>query len=323
MFYGCFEVRPALSMRAAWFAGLSFVVVTLAACAPQHKGYVHAVAGGAHAAAPRREAADAVPTAVRIVFEGNQSFTDAELVTAMQLHLTEIPIDEDELSTGILRLDAFYYDRGYLKVEVKQTHATEGPYVDIRVHVEEGERYHLGRIMVHEVDGKGQAAPGLESSAALRARVLLQEGQWFDRVALVKGVMSIQTLYRDAGYGHVEVNPETEPTPATDVVNLTVSIVRKGLTYVSTIRVNGAKDVPLAALKPLFRIHEGELFNETRLLETKQRLQSLPFFSEVDCSIEDEPDHTHIRVVFDVAEASQGNAFALRDTSARDLRASR
>jgi hypothetical protein len=242
-------------------------------------------------------------------FTGNQAFSGEELDAVVDIDkveglLAQGSSREDVLEWDKLLLNAFYYDHGYLDRSVDEPVLTPDPrggFLDVHFHVSEGLRYHVGTITVAERDASGKAVPAL-GGKILRARIPLQDGDWFSRKQLVEGIRAIERLYRDAGYGAVGATPETKLDQANAVIDIDIPVRRGPLIHLARIVVTGNARAATARITKELRLKEGQLFSATGLDEAKRRLEALGVFRRVDVSTKAEPDATHWTVTFEVDE---------------------
>jgi hypothetical protein len=133
------------------------------------------------------------------------------------------------LVRDVLRVTERYYDRGYLAAKVDEPRVTlssDGRFVDIAIHVDEGPRFRVGTLTVVERDARGVVVEALGGNAALRARITLAEGDWFSRRVFERDRASIRATYADAGYAGVTIDDGLELDPARATVTLAVEIRR-------------------------------------------------------------------------------------------------
>jgi outer membrane protein insertion porin family len=157
----------------------------------------------------------------------------------------------DILERDTLLLNGFYYDHGYVAVNIdtpKLEAATDGPFIDIRIHIDEGARYRIGKLTIDEVDANGNRVAPF-GGKKLRDRISARDGDWFSRAMLVRDLGSIRHLYRDAGFAAVEAEPETNLDPAHALVDVVIPVRRGPLVYIDRIVVVGNQSVPSATVK--------------------------------------------------------------------------
>jgi outer membrane protein insertion porin family len=246
----------------------------------------------------------------RVVLEGNTEVPSSELLAVMKVDKSDAPDLEgvsnaDVLERDILWLNAAYYDRGYIEVKIDPPdlkEATDGPYIDIHIRIHEGARFRIGTLTVVERDDKGREVKPIGAPRRLRDRVRLQTGDFFSRAVLIDDITAVRTLYRDAGYADVEADPETTIDKANATVDVEIPVKRNALTYVDRVVVVGNTRTPTATISKEIEIAAGALFNETKLVRSKKRLQALGLFRDVAVSTAAKPSKTRWTVTFEVME---------------------
>jgi outer membrane protein insertion porin family len=251
---------------------------------------------------------------VRVFFEGNRAFSSDELRGVMSIHksMNEDPARDavearSVLERDVLLINATYYDRGYLQVQIdepKITEATDGLYVDIVIPIKkEGPRIRIRHLSIYERDQDGKEVEALGGGkAALRKRLSIPDGGWFARDVLVKDLQSIRRLYRDAGYAFIEAEPETEIDEAHATVDIIIPVKRGPLVHIEKIEVVGNKKIDASRILGDFQPRVGELFHETKLETSKARLEASGLFRAVDLSTREGSDPAKIIIEIEVRE---------------------
>jgi outer membrane protein insertion porin family len=278
------------------------VLALVVACgAPAASAPPHVEAPIATVSAPPMQSLPPVKTP-RIVFEGNTNVASSELWKVTLLD-KEDPT-EDLLARDIMYLDAAYYDRGYVEVKIvpEVRRARDGRILEARMHIDEGARYRVGKITIAERDDKGAEVEPLGGRAKLRGRITLNDGDFFARNVLVDDITAIRLLYRDAGYASVDTDPTTSPDPPNATIDIDIPIRRHAPTYVDRIVITGNHRVDTAAIEKQLVVKKGSLFNETKLIESKKKLEGLGSFTRVDIVTEAKPSTTRWTVTFEVSE---------------------
>jgi len=152
----------------------------------------------------------------RMQFLGNDKLGDDDLLGFMRTHPTGIfsmvssndTFKRDFFDEDVLRIQALYYDRGYLNIQVAAPRIELTPdrqQIDVSVPIKEGPRLKIGRLRVIERDEAGNEVEPLGGRRAVREKVPAQPGDWFSRTKLSEGIEGITRHYRDASYAKVEV----------------------------------------------------------------------------------------------------------------------
>lgn len=193
------------------------------------------------------------------------------------------------------RLHAAYYDLGFLEVRV----AADPSRTTGRFAIEEGERFRFGSMTVAEVDAQGRAVTALGGDSAVRQMVRAVEGDWFSRETMARDLAAIQRHYRDAGYAAVEVTPNVTLRRSAHAADLAVQIRRGPLVTVDRVELRGTTRASRETLLAGFRPLVGELYNETALDASRERLRSSGRVQRVDVSTEAVPERPD-RIVLNV-----------------------
>lgn len=253
----------------------------------------------------------------RLRFVGNDNLSDDELGAFMQTGATgflsflssndafkQATFDED-----VLRLQALYYDRGYLNVQVSSPRVELTPdraHIDITIPVQEGPRYKIGRLKVIEYDEKGQESKPLGGRRVVREMIKTDPGEWFSRTVLGEAIERITRHYRDAGYAKVQVEPQTNLENGRDIVHLTVAVKRGPPVHIERIHIQGNDKTRDKVIRREILIAEGDEYDQTLLEASKNRIQALGYFERVDMSEADGDDPDGLIITFEVQERATG-----------------
>ncbi|MET0340038.1 MAG: outer membrane protein assembly factor BamA, partial [Polyangiales bacterium] len=212
--------------------------------------------------------------------------------------------DED-----VLRMQALYYDRGYLNVQVLPPRIELTPdrqQIDITVPVREGPRFKIGRMRVIEQDADGNEIDPLGGRRVVREQVEVEPGEWFSRTKLSEGIESITRHYRDAGFAKAEIAPETELDPDKRTVDVAVVIRRGPECHIERIEIQGNDKTRDRVIRREVLIAEGETYSQSRLEASKERINALGYFERVDMSEADGADPAGLVITYEVKERATG-----------------
>jgi outer membrane protein insertion porin family len=253
----------------------------------------------------------------RITFIGNLHVSDAELREVMITGTTNAfldfgsggPFRQDAFERDILVLNALYYDRGYLSVQVATPRVMLTPDrtgIEVTIAITEGPRYRIRNLQIFEKDEDGKEIEPLGGRRHLREMIKARSGDFFNRADLVKDLTGVQTLYRDAGYANVEAPPATQLDPEKEEVDIVVAIRRRQLVYFGRIEIKGNTKTRDKVIRREMEIKEQGLFSETLLEKSKRRITALGYFERVDVSTEQGADPTHVNVNVEIGEKPTG-----------------
>ncbi len=243
-----------------------------------------------------------------IEFEGNEAFSDRELRRILQTKERWIlsfitgagNLNRDVLRSDMERLTAWYYDHGYVTVRVdepKVERRDDGLHVIIKV--DEGEQFQVG-----DVDVRGRDAPA--DRDALAAGLATVEGEVFRASALREDVQKITERLSDEGYAFAAVEPQTVIDPEQKAVDVTFEVTRGNPVIVDRIEVTGNTKTRDYVVRREMRLHEQELFSGTKLRRSREALQRLGFFQEVNITTRRQAEEDKLAVVVDVKEGQTG-----------------
>ncbi len=147
--------------------------------------------------------------AVRVHLEGRHDDPESALRETVQIDKAKGPEDE-VMKRDELWLLAALYDRGYIQAKVGSSKklADDGA-LDVTYRIEEGPRFRLRAIVVHE-GGSSQVVSSLHRTRA---------GDWFSRRLVMEDLAELRTRY-----GNREITPEINVDANARIVDLDVVI---------------------------------------------------------------------------------------------------
>ncbi|MBI4952091.1 MAG: outer membrane protein assembly factor BamA [Myxococcales bacterium] len=255
-------------------------------------------------------------TVRHITFIGNHDVSDDDLRASMLTGKGGFfdfgrggPFRQDAFERDVLVLTSLYYDRGYLGVQISAPRVLLTPDrtgIDIVITVDEGPRFKIRRLSVIETDSDGREVEPLGGHRTVRDMVRARPGEWYNAAELAKDIAGIQTMYRDAGFAHVEARPQSQVYPEQQRVDIIVRVQRRGPVRFGRIEIKGNTKTRDRVIRREMEIKEGALFSETRLAASRLRIAQLGYFQRVDLQTAQGDDPDHINVMVDVIEKPTG-----------------
>ncbi len=245
----------------------------------------------------------------KITFLGNEAIDDAELKKIMSTRegdwfsfLTSFGnFKEDAFEADLQRLTAYYYDKGYVQIEVGLPTvriSRDKRYLYITVRLKEGPRFRVG-----EVDVQGDF---LSTKETLMDRLSLTPDEYFSYGTLRQDIEALSAIYLNAGYAYANVNPLTQVDPDKKVVNVTYDIQKGSKVYFGRIEVQGNAKTRDKVIRRELVIEEGKLFSKSLINLSQQRVQRLGFFENVEITTQRADRDDVINVTVRVAERPTG-----------------
>jgi outer membrane protein insertion porin family len=242
-----------------------------------------------------------------LLFEGNKAVSSAQLSSIIQTRkrnflsrfLNTGVLNNDALKTDVERVTAFYYDNGYINVRVgepKVERREDGLYVTIRI--DEGEQFSIGEV------GFAGEVPGGEEEA--KRRVALEKGSTFKASMLRDDVFRLTGYFSDQGYAFVNVEPETNVRPETKTVDINYRVDKGPEVYVDRVEIAGNTKTRDKVIRRQLRVEEQGLFSASALQVSKERVQRLGFFEDVNVATQRGSRNDLLNVLVDVKEAQTG-----------------
>ncbi|MBK1697815.1 outer membrane protein assembly factor BamA [Rhodovibrio salinarum] len=251
-------------------------------------------------------------TEVRAInFVGNEAFSDSELRDQIateesawwKLLGANDTYDPDRLSFDREQLRRFYLSEGYAEFEVRSAVAELTPDREAFVltfTVSEGDRYKFGAIDV------SSSLKGLEPEQVEDA-ITTEEGDWYDASAVEETISNLERAVGDLGYAFVEVRPQTDRDRDNDTIGVTYRIEEGPKVFVERIEITGNVRTLDRVIRREFQLVEGDAFNASKLRRSRERIQNLGFFKEVNVDTQRVEGEAATVVNVDVQEQSTGS----------------
>ena len=220
-----------------------------------------------------------------ITFRGNAKVSRRDLLKAMQTSeagffsfVTSSGVfSEEELQRDLVRLRLLYESRGYIKVQVGQPIVRESPdrgRIDITIPITEGLQYQISKI---DIIGGEDVIPKEE----IREKMLLFEGDVFNRTRLIADVQEITTRFSNRGYAFADVRPITRANDEKQTVDVSIRISKGRRVYIGKVEVRGNTRTRENVIRRNVRVVEGSLYSKKGMDLTRRRLRRTNYFETV------------------------------------------
>ncbi|NLY14067.1 MAG: outer membrane protein assembly factor BamA [Gammaproteobacteria bacterium] len=245
---------------------------------------------------------------------GNKVFKDEELTDLFELKtknwLSFFRNDDkyarEKLSGDLERLRSYYFDRGYINMDITSTQVSITPdkkHVYITVNVDEGEQY-----TIRDVKLSGDLKVPEEEIQAL---LLSREGQVFSRKVMTTTSELITRRLGNDGYTFANVNGVPQTHDEDNTVSLTFVVDPGKRSYVNRINFRGNTKTTDEVLRREMRQMEGGWASTYLIDQSKTRLERLGYFKEVNVETPAVPGtDDQIDVNYSVEEQPSGSITA-------------
>lgn len=216
--------------------------------------------------------------------------------------------DDGKLKTADLpndpaRIQNEYMKRGYLNATVS------APFVntymsnytaDLTYYITEGERFRVSEISI-------QVPQYLElDTEKIIKNLKLRSGKRFNADWIRRDITKLENLVADKGYAYVEVNPDLKPDNENNTVKINYIIKPHSQIYVRNVTISGNEKTADSVVRREMYLTEGELYNRTDLVDSKNSLRRTGYFDDVQIT-ENVVNDNEIDLNIDVKEAPTGS----------------
>src|SRR5882757_5092584 len=202
--------------------------------------------------------------------------------------------DPDRLSFDRESLRRYYINRGYADFKVLSAVAQLTPdrksfYINFTV--EEGVRYHFGKVVI---DSKIRELP----AAHLQPMVDIREGDIYSQAEVQKAIDALTNAAGTKGYAFAQVHPRIKRDAKTRVIELGFEVDQGPRVYIEKINISGNTRTLDKIIRRQFRLQEGDAFNRVLIDRSRTRIRGLGFFKDVDVKNVpgSQPDRTNLTV---------------------------
>ncbi|MGB8516886.1 MAG: outer membrane protein assembly factor BamA [Gallionella sp.] len=242
---------------------------------------------------------------------GNQAFKEQELLDMLKLSPADWwswfgssdQYSKQKLSADMETLRSFYLDRGYLEFTLDSTQVSITPDkkdIYITLNVTEGPKYMVSKV--------GISGNTLIARTEVEALVKIKAGDVFSRKDLTETSKKIGERLGAEGYAFANVNAVPDINKDTHEVAFNFVIDPGSRVYVRHINVSGNTKTRDEVIRREFRQSEDAWFDIEKIKKSKQRVDRLDFFSEVNIetpAVQGSSDQVDVNM--SVKEKSTGN----------------
>ena len=246
----------------------------------------------------------------RIQFTGNTYFTDNQLRKEVQLKEYTLPIISDSgslyrpevLRVDLQLLEQLYQSNGFVNVQigepVVEINREAGAIVVTVPIAREGEQYKVGTVTL--------AGSEVFSLEELRDLVRVTSGEIYSRETVRRDILALTEAYADKGYAFADIVPTVSLNQQTRLVNLSFTTRPGPKVYIGRIDIIGNERTQDRVIRRELRLDEGELYSGSKLRRSRQRLNNLQYFEEVNIGTRSRAEDDLLDLEVQLRERSTG-----------------
>jgi outer membrane protein insertion porin family len=245
-------------------------------------------------------AVDRARSTPEIDFVGNRAFSSEKLLQILLMGTPRWFNDSGSINPNALHLAtdilvAFYYDDGFLNVQVHEPQIASVNRAMISIY--EGPLYRAGSIAI-----EGQLRFPRRD---LESQLTMLSGQPFRGSTLQRDALALSDFYSDRGFAFVYVDPMTRMDPKRHLVDVWYFIKPGNEIRIDRITISGNTTTPEKVIRAALRIHKHELYSARAFHESMARLDALGLFSGTHITTEPSTKSDEINVRVTVVEKSK------------------
>ena len=242
---------------------------------------------------------------------GNQAFSDKTLLSLfdqdtggwLSWYTKSNQYSRTKLNGDLETLRSHYLTRGYLEFEIDSTQVAISPdksSLDITINVTEGQRYAVSSVRL-----EGEY---LGREDEFKRLIALKPGQFYNVDDATRTSKAFTDYFGVFGYAfaQVDVQPQLDKDKAR--VDFLIRAVPQRRVYVRRINVEGNNRTRDEVIRREFRQFEAAWYDWDKIRASRDRVDRLGFFTEVDVDTEPVPGSPdQVDLVVRVAEKPTGN----------------
>ena len=262
---------------------------------------------------------------------GNHVYAEKELLDLMNLGTpgwfswfsSRDQYSRQKLSADMETLRSFYMDNGYLEFNIDSTQVSITPDkkdIYITINFTEGAKFTVAKVtvsgdMLNDTTGISEAGPATSQPAQaqitkeeIESLVQVKPGDTFSRKALTETSKLIGERFGGHGYAFANVNAIPDIDKEKHLVSFNFVVDPGQRVYIRRINIAGNTKTRDEVIRREFRQIEGAWFDIEKIKKSKQRVDRLDFFSEVNIEtpqVQGATDQMDVNV--SVKEKSTGN----------------
>ena len=212
-----------------------------------------------------------------IEFHNNSYFSQRQLIDIVSLKEGDI-VDSSSLASSKQRLVQMYRDEGFYAFRcdsIGETVQADSESVSLEYYLHEGPQYTLSSIHY--------SGNTVLSNDELRSFTTVSAGSPLQSETLESDIKRILQEYSNRGYPFAKISSDNVGIDSVKkgTVRCDLTIDEGPKVFVTEVQVNGNTVTQPDVISREFRLHKGELFNQSKLEAVRRRIDRLQLFSSV------------------------------------------
>ena len=216
----------------------------------------------------------------QLILNGNQSIAKNEILDILRQRPQNFFYRRSSFDPRLLKLDAltlknYYYSKGFLDVNIKESYkqynGTDSPYVDIIYNIVEGKQYYLSSIIVN-----GNSTITEEKINEL---LNLELKKPYNPVGLNDNLYLLENEYNEFGKLYPLISIQDE---ITDSVKLKIDINEGDYIYINDTRIKRIGNIDSTVVLRELDYKSGDLYSKSKIDKTSKRLREIGIFSSAN-----------------------------------------
>lgn len=223
---------------------------------------------------------------------GNKAFTESTLTGLFELndggwfswYTKSDRYSRSKLNADLETLRSFYLNRGYLEFDIESTQVAISPdkqRITITVNIVEGQPYIVTAVRL-EGDYLGKEAD-------FETLVQIKPGEPYRAEAVAETTRAFVERFGTFGYAFARVDAQPQIDRSSGQVVLTLAAETQRRVYVRRINLAGNARTRDEVIRREFRQFESAWYDSTKIRQSRDRLNRLGFFTEVNVDTEEVP----------------------------------
>lgn len=219
-----------------------------------------------------------------IAFRGNLAFSDKAIRKTMQTEqkwllswFTDGDVyKEDQLQTDLIRIQVFYQNKGYIRVEVKEPMIYENRKensLSLVIPIVEGKQYRVGKVQIEGDD--------VFTGDELRKHISFKKGDIYNRSRMNSDIVKITEAYAQKGHAFADIIPQTTINDDKRVADIKITPKKGRRAFIGRIFIKGNDFTRDKVIRREVMLLEGSLFDGNKLKRTRRRIRKLGYFEDV------------------------------------------